>query len=72
MTLPAMSSVTIVGALADLRTGRLTAEALVCQAPEAADEHAALNAIAELRAEYDLGVVEKLSRPEPWTPCSWR
>ena len=62
MTLPAMSSMTIAGALADFRTGRLTAEALVSLALEAASEHAALNAIAELRAEYALARARELDR----------
>ena len=57
-----MSSMTIAGALADFRTGRLTAEALVSLALEAASEHAALNAIAELRAEYALARARELDR----------
>lgn len=62
MTLPAKSTMTIVGASADLRAGRLTAEALVGLTHEAASEHAALNAIAELRVEQALARAREADR----------
>uniref|UniRef100_UPI0025CFEC71 amidase family protein n=1 Tax=uncultured Sphingomonas sp. TaxID=158754 RepID=UPI0025CFEC71 len=57
-----MFSLNIVDALADLRTGRLTAETLVGLALEAASEHAALNSIAELRAEEALAHAREADR----------
>ena len=58
----AMTNMTIVGASAELRTRRLSAEALVGMALEAASEHAGLNAIAELRAAQALAGAREADR----------
>jgi len=47
-------TMTIVEALAAMRTGRVTAEALVIEALQAANQHAQLNAVAELAADRAL------------------
>ena len=57
-----MSRQTIIGAREDLRSGRLTAEALVLQALAAASNHATLNAIAQLGEEQALATARHQDR----------